>query len=47
MINHITAHAFSTRVFDWLEYICDDMDAKLKCLNLHTEVRWLSWGKLL
>ena len=44
MINLIKAHALNTRLF---EQICEDMDAEHKCLLLHTEVRWLSRGKLL
>lgn len=43
VINHIKAHALNTRLF---ELLCEDMDADHKRLLLHTEVRWLSKGKV-
>ena len=44
MINLIKAQALNTRLF---EQICEDMDAKHKCLLLNTEVRLLSRRKSL
>jgi len=44
MINLIKTHLFETRLF---EHLSEDMDAEHKCLLLHTNVRWLSWGKSL
>ena len=38
----IKTHGLNTRLF---EQICEDMDAKHKCLLLHSEVRWPSRGK--
>ena len=43
VINHIKAHALSSRLF---EQLCEEMDAEYRLL-LHTEVRWLSEGRSL
>ena len=44
VINYIKAHALNSRLF---EQLCEEMDAEHKRLLLHTEIRWLSRGKLL
>lgn len=44
MINHIKANALNSRLFS---LICADMDEEHKTLFFHTEVRWLSRGKML
>ena len=44
MINYIKSRLLKCRLF---EKICTDMDSSYKKLLLHTEVRWLSKGKVL
>ena len=44
VINYIKAHTLNSRLF---EQLCEEMDAEHKPLLLHTEIRWLSRGKLL
>jgi len=41
MNNLVKAHALTTRLF---EHLCEDMDAKRKCLHFNTKVRWFSRG---
>lgn len=44
VINFIKARAVNTRLFSLM---CEEMGGKFKTLLLHTEVRWLSRGKIL
>ena len=44
VVNSIKARALNSRMFTTM---CNDMGAKHDKLLLHTEVRWLSWGKVL
>ena len=44
VVNFIKAHPFQSRLFT---QFCQEMDSKFKCLLFHTEVRWLSRGKVL
>lgn len=44
VINFIKARALNSRLFSLM---CEDMGGKFKTLLLHTEVRWLSRGKIL
>lgn len=44
VINFIMARALNSRLFTLL---CEDIGSKFKTLLLHTEVRWLSRGKIL
>lgn len=44
VINFIKARALNTRLFSLM---CEEMGGKFKTLLLHTEVRWLSRGKIL
>lgn len=44
VINFIKARALNTRLF---ALMCEEMGGKFKTLLLHTEVRWLSRGKIL
>lgn len=44
IVNHIKSNSLRTRKFASL---CDVMDASYKGLLYHTEVRWLSKGKVL
>lgn len=44
VINYIKANALNSGLF---KRLCDEMDAKHKCLLLHTEVRWLTKGRSL
>ena len=39
ILNHISVHAFNSRLFSQL---CEKMDAEHTRLLLYTEVRWLS-----
>ncbi|GFW21954.1 SCAN domain-containing protein 3 [Trichonephila clavipes] len=43
-INYIKAHALNSHL---LEQLCEEMGTENRCLLLHTEIRWLSRGKLL
>ncbi|XP_058141430.1 SCAN domain-containing protein 3 [Dasypus novemcinctus] len=44
VVNYIKANALNSRLFSLL---CDNMEADLKQLLLHAEIRWLSRGKVL
>ena len=44
VVNYIKGNAFRCRIFSSL---CESMDAQFKCLLFHTEVRWISKGKVL
>jgi len=44
VVNHIKSNALRSRIFAAL---CDSMQSEFKCLIYHTEVRWLSKGKVL
>ncbi|XP_050066389.1 zinc finger BED domain-containing protein 5-like [Aphis gossypii] len=44
MVNYIKLRPLKSRLF---KQLCNAMDAKHECLLLHTEVRWLSRGKVL
>lgn len=44
VVNYIKSNSLRTRIFASL---CDAMDSGHKCLLFHTEVRWLSKGKVL
>lgn len=44
VINFVKVRALNSRLFSLM---CEDMGGKFKTLLLHTEVRWLSQGKIL
>jgi hypothetical protein len=44
MINYIKTRPIKCRLF---EKLCQEMDAEHKILLLHTEIHWLSRGKIL
>ncbi len=44
MVNYIKSRSLNSRLF---EQICVDIDSQHKRLILHTDVRWLSRGKVL
>lgn len=44
MVNYIKSRPLKSRIF---KQLCNAVDAKHECLLLHTEVRWLSRGKVL
>lgn len=44
VVNYIKSRPLKTRLF---KQLCNSMESKYECLLLHTEVRWLSRGKVL
>ena len=44
IVNHISANATTSRLF---AAFCEEVGSDFKVLLLHTEVRWLSRGKVL
>lgn len=44
MVNYIKSRPLKTRMF---KKLCNTMESKYECLLLHSEVRWLSRGKVL
>ena len=44
IVNCVKSSALRSKIF---ERLCETMDSEFKCLLYHTEVRWLSKGKVL
>ncbi len=44
VLNYIKGRPLKSRIF---AAICESMDSEFKCLLYHTEIRWLSRGKVL